>query len=65
MKNFIIWYLNIALPILKKHPLIMSNSEYKNPSLSIEQLINLCGLPYYPILPFIIERLNPCYFNNL
>ena len=65
MVNFINWYLNIALPIVKKHPLIMSNAEYKEGTLSINQLIELCGVPYYPILPFIIERLNPCYFTNL
>ena len=65
MVNFINWYLNIALPVVKNHPLIMSNAEYRQGSLSVNKLIELCGVPYYPILPFIIERLNPCYFINL
>jgi hypothetical protein len=64
MKNFINWYLNIALPIVKKHPLIMSNAEYKYASLTSNELIKLCDVPYYPMLPFILERLNPCYFIN-
>ena len=41
MKNFINWYLNIALPIIKKHPLIMSNAEYKYASLTSNELIKL------------------------
>ena len=64
MKQFIDWYLNIELPIVINHPLIMTNSKY-NGYLNNNQLQKLCGVPYYPILPFVLERLNPCYFYNL
>jgi hypothetical protein len=64
MKQFIDWYLNTALPIVKTHPLIMTNAYYYRGTLSTEELQKLCGVPFYPLLPFILERLNPCYFNN-
>lgn len=65
IKDFINWYLNIALPVVKQHELIMTNSKYKYGRLDNKELEVLCGVPYYPILPFILERLIPCYFINL
>jgi hypothetical protein len=47
------------------HPLGMENGKYFNGKLSKENLIKLCGKPYYPILPFLIERCTIGYFMTL
>lgn len=67
MKKFIYWYINKCLPELLNNPYILENANYQNNSLNLntlnkEGLINLWGKPYYPIFPFIIERLNKCFF---
>ena len=64
MEKFLDWFLNKAYPIVLSHPLIMTNSNYQYKSLNEEQLTKLCGVPYYPHLPFILERLNPCFLIN-
>ena len=62
MKNFIEWYSQI-LPFLKNHPLAFINSKYRG-HISKGKLISLTGRGYYPLLPFILERGIPCYFEN-
>jgi hypothetical protein len=64
MENFLDWFLNKAYSLVLSHPLIMTDSNYQYSSLDKEQLMNLCGVPYYPHLPFILERLNPCFLIN-
>ena len=64
MEKFLDWFLNKAYNLVLSHPLIMTNSNYHYKSLNEEQLTKLCGVPYYPHLPFILERLNPCFFIN-
>jgi len=61
MYKFINWFLNICLPLLLEHPLILSESSH-NSELNKEALIKLWNKPYYPHLPFILERLNKAYF---
>ena len=67
MEKFIYWYINKCLPELLNNPFILENANYQNNSLNPntlnkEGLINLWGKPYYPNFPFIVERLNKCFF---
>lgn len=61
MIGFINWYKNICLPLLLEHPLILTDSGYHN-ELNEDNLIKLWNKPYYPHIPFILERLNKAYF---
>ena len=64
MLLFIEWLTTDIIPFLKKNPLCLEDSNYKHAnSLTEEQLIKLWGKPYYPNLPFILERINPLFFN--
>lgn len=63
MNNFIKWY-NKILPFLKNHPLAFIDSTYKG-NMSKGKLISLTRKAYYPLLPFVLERAVPCYFENL
>jgi hypothetical protein len=64
MSEFINWYLNIALPELLNNKYIFENANYNTSSNPVneELLIKLWGKPYYPNLPFVLERLNKCFF---
>lgn len=63
MVNFIIWFESVLKPAVLSHPLALTDSSYHRPDgLSPEQLIELCGVPYYPHVPFVIERLNKAFF---
>ena len=62
MKQFIEWHINVCLPILLKHPHCFNNSEYKEGTLNETTLLKLCGRPYYPNIPFILERINLIFF---
>lgn len=65
MKKFIKWYLDSLLPYIITHPVSFMNSEYySNNMLSESELMNLCGKPYYPMITFVIERFNTCFFEN-
>ena len=62
---FIEWLINDSIPYLKKNPLCFEDSKYIHAkSLTEEQLIQLWGKPYYPNLPFVLERINPLFFNS-
>ena len=63
MKQFIEWHINKCLPILLKHPYSFNNSKY-NGNLDDSTLLKLCGRPYYPNIPFILERINLLFFIN-
>jgi hypothetical protein len=62
MIGFIDWYINIELPALLEHPLIFTDAKHN--AHTKEELIKLWGNPYYPHLPFILERFNRAYFIN-
>jgi glycosyltransferase involved in cell wall biosynthesis len=66
MKHFISWYRTVCYPELIKHPLIFSNASYISDIniMKKEKLIKLWGNPYYPHFPFIVERLNKCFFET-
>ncbi len=64
MKSFIDWYLNNCLPLIITHPLSFTNSKYSG-NINEDELIKICGKPYYPLIVFVIERFIPCYFDNI
>jgi glycosyltransferase involved in cell wall biosynthesis len=63
MEGFLIWYDTKLKPAVLAHPLSMTDSTYKS-SLTVAELKALCGTPYYPQVPFIMERLNICFFKQ-
>jgi hypothetical protein len=65
MLQFIDWFHGKLRPAVLAHPLSMHPSDYLTGKLSRQELMRLCGRPYYPLVPFIIERLNKCFFHTL
>jgi len=63
MKKFIEWQHKI-MPVIVKHPLIWTDSNYQDGKLTPKELMKLCGRPFYPHLTFILERLNGCFFQT-
>jgi hypothetical protein len=63
MKQFINWHIHICLPILLKNPLSYHKFIY-NGNLTEIDLIKIWGKPYYPHIPFILERINLLFFKN-
>jgi hypothetical protein len=64
MIQFLVWFEEIARPVVMGHPLSMTDSTYTG-SLTSLQLLDLCGVPYYPHAPFVFERLFLAFFNSL
>jgi hypothetical protein len=64
MVGFIDWFETKAKPVVMSHPLIMANAVYKEGKLTSHELFALCGVPYYPYVPFVFERLNIGFFLN-
>ena len=64
MKGFIDWHSNICLPLLLKHPYCFHKYNYSGKTLSPRDLLKICGRPYYPNIPFILERINLLFFVN-
>jgi len=68
MKHFISWYTNTCLPALLENPFIMENANYTGQdwdnAIIESNLIKLWGKPYYPHFPFVVERLNKCFFET-
>lgn len=64
MISFIKWYTDLLLPQLINNKYIFENANYNtsNNLLTEENLIKLWGKPYYPNMPFILERINKCFF---
>jgi len=64
MVTFIDWFNKTLKPTVMAHPLIMSDSQYIAGNLTTNDLNKLCGVPYYPYVPFVIERLNRVFFDT-
>jgi hypothetical protein len=63
MEKFIDWFEKSLKPAVLDHPLTMSDARYGG-TLTKPELIKLCGTPYYPHVPFVIERLNKAFFTQ-
>jgi hypothetical protein len=61
MLAFISWFENVLKPTVLSLDGIMSNAHYKGYCKPVE-LLNLCGVPYYPFVPFVLERVLKCFF---
>lgn len=64
MKKFIHWSATKLIPAVLKHKLAFNNAYYGKPQLTAEECMKKFGYPYYPNVPFIIERLNACFFST-
>lgn len=66
-------YLNPAMEVMKNEPeinkLILANSNYSKLDRSspekLKKLEQKIGIPYYPMAPFILERLFSVYVHNI
>ena len=63
MLDFIPWVNNKLIPTVKSHYLSMTDAQYYI-GLNEDECLKMWGLPYYPHLCFVIERLIPCYFET-
>ena len=63
MKGFIRWHAEICRPLLVGHPLIFTDAKYGG-AMTEQELMALWSMPYYPHVPFIMERLNKAFFDN-
>lgn len=63
MIKFIQWHETVLAPAVLEHPLAMTDAKYRG-ELTAEQCKALCGVPYYPHIPFALERLNIAFFTN-
>jgi hypothetical protein len=63
MVGFIHWFHERLLPAVLAHPLAMTNAHYRG-KLKPAQLLALCKVPYYPHVPFVLERMNKCFFDS-
>lgn len=67
MLRFIDWFRDSLRPAVMAHPLSMTNARYtsnRRSRLNVQQLLRLCGTPYYPHVPFVLERMNKCFFQT-
>lgn len=64
MIQYINWYLEKCLPVLLKNELSYTDAMYCDGQLKPDKLIKLWGKPYYPHIPFILERFNKAFFVN-
>jgi len=64
MLDFIEWFETKAKPVVMSHRLIMTNAVYKAGRMTSQELMALCGVPYYPYVPFVFERLNIGFFTS-
>lgn len=63
MKQFIEWHINTCLPTLLQNPVSYEKIIYDG-NLTQSDLIKIWGKPYYPHIPFILERINLLFFVN-
>jgi hypothetical protein len=61
MLGFLEWYETQLKPAVIEHPLATTDSGYHVHNKM--DLIKLWGKPYYPHIPFVMERLTICYFK--
>ena len=69
MKKFIIWYTQIMHPTIMEHPYILSDAQYQDEWGNHDQdqnspMMKIWGKPYFPHFPFVVERLNKCFFET-
>jgi len=64
MEAFINWFEDRAKSAVVSHPLSMTDAKYRG-KLKPRELQSLCGVPYYPHIPFVLENLNPFFFDKL
>lgn len=64
MTKFIKWVTGTLIPLVLEHPLIMEDAYYKESKLSEEECNKIWGKPYYPHIPFVIERLTYLFFSK-
>lgn len=61
-------YLSPAMDCIKNDPEInadaMRDSKYSKPTVSSEYLMQQIKVPYYPLIPFLLERLFSVYIHN-
>jgi hypothetical protein len=62
MFGFIEWFETRLKPYILEHPLAMTDSTYKG-RLSPTECLEKFGVPYYPHVPFVLERMNKAYFD--
>lgn len=64
MEQFLAWVIGSLIPTVLAHPLAMTDAVYDG-RMKPEELMKLCGVPYYPHVPFILERLTKGFFTTL
>lgn len=64
MVEFIEWFDARLKPAVMAHPLALIDACYNNGRLTKSDLTLLWGKPYYPHVPFVIERLNKAFFGG-
>jgi len=64
MEKFLAWVLGSLIPTVMAHPLAMTDAVYDG-KLKPDELMKLCGVPYYPHVPFVLERLTKGFFTTL
>jgi len=72
MLQFIPWVIGKLIPTVLAHPLAMTDSRYhlaktyspKPTTLTAAQCLEKWGVPYYPHVPFVLERLNKAFFMS-
>jgi hypothetical protein len=60
MMSFIAWQSRV-LKYCFSTPLYMENGNYSG-SMTADDLMRVCGILYYPIMPFVLERFNVLFF---
>lgn len=55
MREYLTFFEQSWMPALQSHPHAMANAGYSG-KLTKDQLIDLAGVPYYPVAPFVNER---------
>ena len=63
MKGFIRWHSELCKPLVLRHPLVFTDAKYGG-AMTEQDLMALWSMPYYPHVPFIMERLNKAFFDN-
>ena len=62
MEKFIDWNSRLLAHCFST-PLFLEDAHYTG-TLSKEKLLHLCGVPHYPIMPFVLERFNVLFFEK-
>lgn len=68
MIEFIDWFKTRLLPSVILNEDSFSDANYEEATIGKGLCLEKWGYPYYPLIPFILERLNGCFFlpgNNL